>query len=185
MPVTEQKLSGLDGKRAISRVQENNLPHETGRGGSMLSDREWLLSKVAILLAFWKRIVIGTTVITAACVAVMLIMTKPIYSSRMILPLTPELRALIQAGVIDAPGLVVSGLPAASTLYTVSVSASSPEETEAAAKRVLDQIIARSKPSGSQRQLMLEQIELLETSIRAADQSIDVSSEEAMSRICS
>lgn len=150
------------------------LPQETGHGGSMFSDREWLFSKVSILLASWKPILIGTVFLTAIGFAATLLLDKPVYMSRMILPLTPDLRALIQAGVIDAPGLAVSGFPAASTLYTVSVSASSPEETEAGAKRALDQIIARSKPSGSQRQLMLKQIELLETSIRTADQASDV-----------
>ena len=142
-----------------------------------LSDREWLLSKVAVLLGSWRLVLIGTGTLTAAGVGLTLLLAKPVYSSRMILPLTGDLLGIIHSGVIDAPRIAVSGLPSASTLYSVSVSGPSPEETEAAAKKAFDEIIERSKPTGSQRDRIIRQIDLLETSIRAfgsADQRFDL-----------
>jgi hypothetical protein len=126
------------------------------------SDFAWLLSKLAIVAASWKLVAIGTAILTAAGIAGTLLLTKPVYSSHMILPLTPTLRAIVQAGLIE--GAAASEL--GSNLYSVSVSGPSPEETEATIKKALDQITARSKPTGTTRDRILKQINLLESAIR-------------------
>ena len=134
------------------------------------SDFEWLLDQVALVLASWKLVIIGTAILTAAGTAGMFWLSPPVYSSRMILPLTPSLQAMIGAGVIGETGITLAQLPPSSALYSVSMSARSAEEAEAGVKRTLEQILERSKPPASERTVLLSKLELLKSSLAAAEQ---------------
>jgi hypothetical protein len=139
------------GFRQRSRVMEES------------SDLEWLLRKVSIVTSAWKTILLGTLALTVLGFSTFLAWSTTLYSSRMILPINPTVRVMVQTGIV-APGVAVGPLPP-TNLYSVSYTDPNPERAKASVERALDQIIAASKPTGSARESIERQIETLQASI--------------------
>lgn len=123
------------------------------------TDTDWLLEHVERLARSWKPLVFGTVTLTGAALLLVLLFSKPTYTARMIVPLSPQVEALISAGIVGS-GLSVSRELAPHTrLFAVSISGTDPEAVQSELKRAFEQIIAASKPSPSLRLRILSSIE--------------------------
>lgn len=135
-----------------------------------LREIEWLFQKVEIARAAWKLILIGFVTLSVLGSAALVAFVRPIYSSHMVLPLPPTVLPLIHTDAILVPAarnfypddanlsaevqrlrsrLVASDLRKGSELFSVSVTDHSPEHAQAILNQILSQIIAASKPVGS------------------------------------
>lgn len=129
-----------------------------------MTDTEWLLGKLAIVASAWKIIALGTVALACSALLALFLFAKPIYTARMVVPLSPYVSALISGGIIGQ-GLTVSNeLAPKSGLHAVSASNTNPETARVDLQRAFDQFIAASKPSPSLRVRILSDID---TSSRA------------------
>lgn len=134
-------------------------------------DIESLLQKVEIVRTAWKPILVSFLTLGVLGCGILYTAMRPIYSSRMVLPLTSNLQALIHTDAILDPvarkihsmsgleifdarlqlasKLVLSELKKGSGLFSISVTDHSAQTAQATLSAVLDQIIAASKPSGT------------------------------------
>jgi hypothetical protein len=125
-----------------------------------MSDLEWLIAKLTLLAQDWKTIVLGTLLLTSASTLAYFLVAQSTYSTRMVAPLSPEVRALISAGVIGNGALAVSPeLAAGSQLFIVTLSDTTPERAEANMQEALSQIVTASKPSRGTMQRILAEID--------------------------
>jgi uncharacterized protein involved in exopolysaccharide biosynthesis len=123
------------------------------------SDTDWVLDRAAKVARSWKLVVFGTVALTAAILLIVMAFAKPTYTARMVLPLSPQLEALISAGII-APGVSVSKELATNTrLFALSVSGADPQATQADLQKAFEQIVSASKPSPSLRLRILSEID--------------------------
>lgn len=137
------------------------------------SDLEWLLQKVEVIRAAWKLVLVSfLTLGIFGCAALYgYDSARQVYSSHMVLPLTPNLQALIYTDAILGPvvrkirsvsepdvseerqrlasRLVVSELKKGAGLFSISVTDHSPQAAQAILAQVLTQIVVASKPSGT------------------------------------
>jgi hypothetical protein len=149
-----------------------------------LSELEWLLQKVEILRTAWKLVFITFLTMSILGCAAVFATARPVYSSHMVLPLTSNLQALIYTDVILAPvarnvrlqtsapdisfepqdiasRLVVSELKKGSDLFSVTVTDNSPQGAKALLDQVFSQLAAASRPTGTARDNVQQQIESL------------------------
>jgi uncharacterized protein involved in exopolysaccharide biosynthesis len=123
------------------------------------TDTEWMLDRAAKVARSWKLVSFGTAALTAAILLVVLAFAKPTYTARMVLPLSPQVEALIGAGII-APGVSVSKELATNTrLFALSVSGTDPQATQSELQKAFDQIVTASKPPPSLRLRILSDID--------------------------
>lgn len=123
------------------------------------SDLEWVLGKISIVARSWKLVLLGTIIITSAVLLAVFLFGRPIYTARMVVPLSPQVQALISVGVV-ASGVSVSQELAPNTrLHSVSVSNADPEIARAELQRAFEQIVTASKPSPSLRIRILSDID--------------------------
>ncbi|MFZ2154915.1 MAG: hypothetical protein WAV72_02160 [Bradyrhizobium sp.] len=128
------------------------------------NDLEWLMGLIARLLDAWKPILFGTIVLTAFAFSGLMAWQTTLYSSRMILPITPATRVKIQAGTI-ASGVSVEPLTSMPNMYSVTSVDPNQERAKATLERAMDQIIAASKPTGSARESIERTMGTLQASI--------------------
>lgn len=131
----------------------------TYAGTTKMTDAEWMLSKVAIVLRSWKLVAFGTVALTSAALLFVFLFTKPTYTARMIVPLSPQVHAIISAGIFGSGLSISQELAPTTRLYAVSLSSTDPEAARAELQRAFGQIVEASKPSPSQRLRILAHIE--------------------------
>ncbi|MGX4803521.1 hypothetical protein [Bradyrhizobium guangdongense] len=154
-----------------------------------LSDLNWLLEKLNVLLTSFKILVLGTAALIALGFSSVLLGHKLEYASSMVVPLTSRTRAVIKTGAvldpvirsthlgIDFPHIEVARevlqrrlvisqeLSPGSGLYSLSFTDQTPEQAQAVLNQFLAQIIALSKPVGTARVDTLQQIESLKQTL--------------------
>jgi hypothetical protein len=133
--------------------------------GNPVSDFEWLMAKSQIVRTSWKTLLFGTIALTMLGFLGLLMWSAPSYSSRMILPISPTVRGLMQAGIVGE-GVSVTGL-APSPLYSVTAIGRTPDQARAALEKGLDQIVVASKPVGQAREVIEHKIAALKDSTEA------------------
>ncbi|WP_439369442.1 hypothetical protein [Bradyrhizobium sp. DASA03120] len=150
---------------------------------------EALTHLLAILAVYWKAFLIGYVGLAAAGVAIALLTSHPQYSSRMVLPLAPTARALIKTEAILDPVALeahmaaeLSNLPNArgeladkivvspelapgSGIYSVTVTDQAPQRAQEILQVLLAHVLATSKPTGSVRIALLQEIETLKNAL--------------------
>jgi hypothetical protein len=142
---------------------------------------EWLIQKLEIVRAAWKLILIGFLTLSVLGATALYAIAQPTYSSHMVLPLTPNLEALIYTDAILAPALrklrsantsgvtmeregiasklVVTELKKGSGLFSISVTDHSAQGAQDILNQLLAEIAIVSKPSGSSLASAQQQIE--------------------------
>lgn len=149
-----------------------NTPRES-------TDLEWLLQKVDVVRAAWKLILVTFLTLGIVGGAVLYAITRPVYTSHMVLPLPPTVQALIYTDAILAPvvrkidaadtdisgqvqrlrsRLSVSELKSGSDLFSIAVTDHSPQRAQAILDQILAQITVMSKPSGTRLAAAQQQI---------------------------
>ena len=143
---------------------------------------EWLIQKLEIVRAAWKLILVGFLTVSVLGAAALYAVAQPTYTSHMVLPLTPNLQALIYTDAILAPvlrklrsantpdipterqriasKLVVTELKKGSGLFSISVTDRSAKGAQDILNQLLAEIAIASKPSGSSLASAQQQIEV-------------------------
>lgn len=150
----------------------------------MENDFDWLLNKARLIFSSWKQVLIGWIALFAVGAAI-LFMLPPKYTSRSVLPLAAGTKAVLWTEIIldpvaqeiYPPGRLVDAesarqslarsltlspeLGPGSGLYTLSHTDKSPKAAQAVLSKIVDRILAASRPTGTARADAMNQVETL------------------------
>ncbi|MCS3765340.1 hypothetical protein [Bradyrhizobium centrosematis] len=152
----------------------------------MQEDLAWIKGRFNVLRQSSRLVLIGT-VAFAIIGGIPVFVTNPrIYESHMVLPLGPRVLGLLKSeAVLDPVVESITGRPPtesdrrslansiavsaemsrASNLYTVGVEAKSPGEAQSVLERILKEALKVSKPSGSSRDKIEQEIRSLDETV--------------------
>lgn len=145
------------------------MQHPTTDKASAASDLDWLLQQLEIVKSAWKLVIPSFLALSLIVTGALYALTPKVYSSSMILRLTPRQQTLFEIGLRLAPlktnntadpgdnprnrhtlppKTEVSEIKRGSGLFSISISDSSAQRAQATLQEVLAEFATASKPSG-------------------------------------
>lgn len=128
-------------------------------------DIEWIVDKLRRLARAWKPLAAGTLALALAICGTVYLLVTPLYTARMVMPVSQRVMALVSVGVIGSGLSISQELGPYTGLYAVSVSNPDPDVAVAELKKSLAQIMEASKPPPSARLRMLSDLDTVQRAL--------------------
>ena len=128
-------------------------------------DIKWIVDNVRRLAEAWKLLAIGTLALATLICCSIYLLVKPLYTARMVMPVSQRVIALAAAGVLGSGLSISQELVPYTGLRSVSVTNPDPDVALAELRKSLGQIIEAAKPPPSARLRILADIDTLQRAV--------------------